>query len=521
MKEIKLNQEAREAIKRGVDILANTVKVTLGPKGRNVVIESDFGPPRFTKDGVSVAREIDVENRVENMGVQAIKEAALDTQVSVGDATTTSTVLAQAIVSEGFKYLATGANPMDLKRGIDASTKRVVQHLSEITEIVAEGQIEHIANVSSNFDPDVSKLIAQAYRDAGSDGLITVEDSKGVDTYVKTVKGMSFDRGYMSPYFVAERDKGNSEAELGRVSVLLIDEEITNFNDLTPILEPIAKEGGSVIIVVDNMDSLSLSTLVTNFERGSLKSVVVRAPGYGTDRPDLMDDLAAFTGATVISSERGRPLVGASEDFLGVAEKVIVSSEKTIIVNGAGREDLQDRIDKLKEEIQASDDSIGKVKMETRLSNLAGGISVMYVGAPSEVELKEKKDRVKDALSATKAALAEGIVEGGGVALLKSKEVLKGLLDTLKGDQRSGVLILLKALESPIKTIVENAGLSAEVVINEVLLNGLGFDVNTETYVDMKKAGIIDPKKATRVALENASSIAGMILTTEATINSI
>ncbi len=520
MKDIRFKQEARDAIKRGVDILVNTVKVTLGPKGRNVVMERDMGPPRITKDGVTVAREIELENKLENMGAQMVKEAALNTQVLVGDSTTTSSVLAQAIVHEGMKNLVAGASPMDLKRGIDAATKIVVENLNKITEEISGNQIEHIANVSSNYDPEIGKLISKSFKDVGLDGQITVEDSKGVETYVETVKGMSFDRGYVSPYFVSDENKATMEAELHRSSVLLIDDKVENFGDLLPILEPLAKEGGSVLIVVDSIDSLSLSSLVKNFQEGTLKCAVVRAPGYGTDRPDLMDDLAAFTGATVISAERGRPLRGSSEDCLGVAEKIIISNSKTVLVNGTGK-GLPERITKVKEALSLSDDSIQKAKLENRLSNLSGGVSVMYVGAATEVELGEKKDRVKDALSATKAAIAEGIVEGGGVALLKSQVLLEDLISTLEGDQRLGAMILRKALEAPIRTIVENAGLSADVVINEVIKTGKGYDAKENRYVDMKKSGIIDAKKGVRVSLENAASIAGMILTTEATITNI
>lgn len=520
MKDIKLNEEARKGIVKGLNTLADTVKVTLGAKGRNVVIEQEFGPPIITKDGVSVARTIDLEDKVENMGAQMIKEAALNTQMLAADGTTTSTVLSQAIVNEGLKHLISGANPMDLKRGIDKAVGVVVKHLEDTAVEVSGSHIREVANVSSNFDLDLGKMIGQAFEDVGLDGHITVEDSKSTETYIETVKGMSFERGYMSPHFISEENKGANTVEYERVSILLIDDNVERFEDIMPILEPLAKEGQPVLIVVDSMGSDSLKSLVANFQRGSLSNVVVRAPGYGADRVELMDDLAAFTGATIVSAERGRPLRGSSEDVLGVAEKIIVSDKETIIINGVGK-NLDQRIETVREAIKEASDNIEKTKLEERLSNLTGGVSVLFVGATTEVELKEKKERVKDALAATKAAIAEGTVEGGGVALLQSSLKLEELLSEVEGDERMGVLILQKALEAPLRTIVGNAGLSADVVINEVLNSGKGFDVRAGEYVFMRESGILDPKKVTRIALENASSIAGLILTTEATITNV
>jgi len=516
-KDIKFDVEARDSIKRGVDALANAVKVTLGPKGRNVIISKSFGAPQVTKDGVTVAKEIELEDALENMGAQMVKEVASKTNDLAGDGTTTATVLAQAIVKEGLKNVAAGANPMDLKRGIDKAVEAIVENLEKQTTKVGNSSemIKQVASISANNDDVIGDLIAKAFGKVGKEGVITVEEAKGTETYVDVVEGMQFDRGYLSPYFVTDTEK--MQTELDNPMILLYDKKISSMKDLLPILEPVAQQGKSLLIIAEDVDGEALATLVVNKLRGSLKIAAVKAPGFGDRRKAMLEDIAVLTGGTVIAEERGFTLENATIDMLGSAETITIDKDNTTIVNGAGnKSDIKGRVNQIKSQIESTTSDYDKEKLQERLAKLAGGVAVLYVGAASEVEMKEKKDRVDDALHATRAAVEEGIVAGGGVALVRAIEVLKKLTtDTL--DEATGINIVAKAIESPLRTIVENAGGEGSVVINKVLegKKNFGYDAKSETYVDMLKAGIIDPKKVTRIALENAASVAGMILTTE------
>ncbi|MDN3595413.1 chaperonin GroEL [Zunongwangia endophytica] len=516
-KDIKFDIEARDGIKRGVDALANAVKVTLGPKGRNVIISKSFGAPTVTKDGVSVAKEIELEDELENMGAQMVKEVASKTNDLAGDGTTTATVLAQAIVKEGLKNVAAGANPMDLKRGIDKAVEALTKNLAEQTQEVGDSseKIKQVASISANNDELIGELIAEAFGKVGKEGVITVEEAKGTDTYVDVVEGMQFDRGYLSPYFVTNSEK--MTADLENPYILLFDKKISTMKDLMPILEPVAQSGKPLLIIAEDVDGEALATLVVNKLRGSLKIAAVKAPGFGDRRKAMLEDIAILTGGTVISEERGFSLENATIDMLGTAEKVAIDKDNTTVVNGSGDDNaIKERVNQIKAQIETTTSDYDKEKLQERLAKLAGGVAVLYVGAASEVEMKEKKDRVDDALHATRAAVEEGIVAGGGVALVRAKAVLEAI-STENADEATGIQIVARAIESPLRTIVENAGGEGSVVINKVLEGDkdYGYDAKTDTYVDMMKAGIIDPKKVTRVALENAASVSGMILTTE------
>ena len=516
-KDIIFDLDARNGIKRGVDALANAVKVTLGPKGRNVIIGKSFGAPVVTKDGVSVAKEIELEDPLENMGAQMVKEVASKTNDLAGDGTTTATVLAQAIVKEGLKNVAAGANPMDLKRGIDKAVEAIVNDLEKQTTKVGNSsdKIKQVAAISSNNDEAIGSLIATAFGKVGKEGVITVEEAKGTDTYVDVVEGMQFDRGYLSPYFVTNSEKMHTELE--NPMILLCDKKISSMKDLMPVLEPVAQQGKSLLIIAEDVDGEALATLVINKMRGSLKIAAVKAPGFGDRRKAMLEDIAILTGATVISEERGFTLENTTVEMLGTAETVTIDKDNTTIVNGAGKKtDIKTRVGQIKSQIETTTSDYDKEKLQERLAKLAGGVAVLYVGAASEVEMKEKKDRVDDALHATRAAVEEGIVAGGGVALIRAQNTL-GKITTTNLDETTGVQIVAKAIEAPLRTIVQNAGGEGSVVINKVLegKKNYGYDAKSETYVDMLKAGIIDPKKVTRIALENAASVAGMILTTE------
>ena len=516
-KEIKFDIEARDGLKRGVDALANAVKVTLGPKGRNVIISKSFGAPTVTKDGVSVAKEIELQDPLENMGAQMVKEVASKTNDLAGDGTTTATVLAQAIVREGLKNVAAGANPMDLKRGIDKAVKAVVTELGKQSQKVGDSidKIRQVAAISANNDDTVGELIADAFKKVGKEGVITVEEAKGTDTYVDIVEGMQFDRGYLSPYFVTNSEK--MIAELENPFILLYDKKISTMKDLLPVLEPVAQSGKSLLIIAEDIDGEALATLVVNKLRGALRIAAVKAPGFGDRRKAMLEDIAILTGGTVIAEERGYTLENATIDMLGRAERVAIDKDNTTIVNGAGSsENIKARVGQIKAQLEVTTSDYDKEKLQERLAKLAGGVAVLYVGAPSEVEMKEKKDRVDDALHATRAAVEEGIVAGGGVALLRAKSVL-AKVKAVNSDEATGIQIVAKALEAPLRTIVENAGGEGSVVVAKVLesRSSTGYNAKTEQYVDMFRAGIIDPKKVTRVALENAASVSGMILTTE------
>ena len=516
-KDIKFDVDARDGLKKGVDALANAVKVTLGPKGRNVIISKSFGAPTVTKDGVSVAKEVELEDELENMGAQMVKEVASKTNDLAGDGTTTATVLAQAIVKEGLKNVAAGANPMDLKRGIDKAVKAIVSDLEKQAKKVDDTseKIKQVASISSNNDNTIGELIATAFGKVGKEGVITVEEAKGMETYVDVVEGMQFDRGYLSPYFVTDADK--MIADLENPYILLFDKKISNLQEILPILEPVAQSSRPLLIIAENVDGQALATLVVNKLRGGLKIAAVKAPGFGDRRKAMLEDIAILTGGTVISEERGFSLENATLDLLGTAETITIDKDNTTIVNGNGdAETIKARVNQIKAQIETTTSDYDKEKLQERLAKLAGGVAVLYVGAASEVEMKEKKDRVDDALHATRAAVEEGIVAGGGVALVRAKSVLEKITtDNL--DEVTGVQIVNRAIEAPLRTIVENAGGEGSVVINKVLegKKDFGYDAKSETYVDMLEAGIIDPKKVTRVALENAASVAGMILTTE------
>ncbi|HMR16207.1 MAG TPA: chaperonin GroEL [Mariniflexile sp.] len=516
-KDIKFDIEARDGLKRGVDALANAVKVTLGPKGRNVIISKSFGAPQVTKDGVTVAKEIELKDALENMGAQMVKEVASKTNDLAGDGTTTATVLAQAIVKEGLKNVAAGANPMDLKRGIDKAVDAIIKDLEKQSKKVGNSSemIKQVASISANNDDTIGDLIAKAFSKVGKEGVITVEEAKGMDTYVDVVEGMQFDRGYLSPYFVTDTDK--MIADLDNPYILLFDKKISNLQEILPILEPVAQSGRPLLIVAEDVDGQALATLVVNKLRGGLKIAAVKAPGFGDRRKAMLEDIAILTGGTVISEERGFTLENADLSMLGTAETVTVDKDNTTIVNGAGDAiDIKARVNQIKAQIETTTSDYDKEKLQERLAKLAGGVAVLYVGAASEVEMKEKKDRVDDALHATRAAVEEGIVAGGGVALVRAKSVLEKIT-TENLDEVTGIQIVARAIEAPLRTIVENAGGEGSVVVAKVMegKGSFGYDAKSETYVDMLKAGIIDPKKVTRIALENAASVAGMILTTE------
>ncbi|WGK94784.1 MULTISPECIES: chaperonin GroEL [Flavobacterium] len=516
-KDIKFDIEARDGLKRGVDALANAVKVTLGPKGRNVIIGKAFGGPNVTKDGVTVAKEIELQDPLENMGAQMVKEVASKTNDLAGDGTTTATVLAQAIVKEGLKNVAAGANPMDLKRGIDKAVDAIVEDLSKQAKVVGNNseKIKQIASISANNDEVIGELIASAFGKVGKEGVITVEEAKGTDTFVDVVEGMQFDRGYLSPYFVTNPEK--MEAELDSPYILLYDKKVSSLKELLPVLEPVAQSGKPLLIIAEDVDGEALSTLVVNKLRGALKIAAVKAPGFGDRRKAMLEDIAILTGGTVISEERGYTLENTTIDMLGTAKRVTIDKDNTTIVSGAGDADtIKNRVNQIKGQMETTTSDYDKEKLQERLAKLAGGVAVLYVGAASEVEMKEKKDRVDDALHATRAAVEEGIVAGGGVALLRAKTVLSKIKAD-NADEATGIQIVSRAVEAPLRTIVENAGLEGSVVVAKVAegKGDFGYNAKTDAYVDMLKAGIIDPKKVTRVALENAASVSGMILTTE------
>lgn len=519
-KEIKFNIKAREELKNGVDALANAVKVTLGPKGRNVIIEKKFGAPHITKDGVSVAREVELEDSFQNMGAQLVKEVASKTGDQAGDGTTTATVLAQAIVNVGLKNVAAGANPMDLKRGIDKAVSKVVEGIRSQAQEVDDdiSKIENVARVSANNDEQIGKLIAEAMEKVKKEGVITVEEAKGTETTVEVVEGMQFDRGYISPYFVTNSEK--MECEMDSPYILLYDKKISNLKDMLPILEAVAQSGRPLLIIAEDVDNEALATLVVNRLRGSLKICAVKAPGFGDRRKEMLEDIAILTGGVVVSEIKGMQLSQATINDLGTAEKVTVNKDNTIIVNGAGSKDaIAARIAQIKSQIETTTSNYDKEKLHERLAKLAGGVAVLYIGAPSEVEMKEKKDRVDDALSATRAAIAEGIVPGGGVAYIRCLPAL----DELKGDnddENTGIAIIRRAIEEPMRQIVENAGVEGAVILQKVKegTGDFGYNARTDTYENFFSTGVIDPAKVTRVALENAASIAGMFLTTECVI---
>ncbi len=519
-KEIKFNIKAREELKNGVDALADAVKVTLGPKGRNVIIEKKFGAPHITKDGVSVAREIELEDPFQNMGAQLVKEVASKTGDQAGDGTTTATVLAQAIVNVGLKNVAAGANPMDLKRGIDKAVSCVVEGIKSQSQEVDDDidKIENVARVSANNDEEIGRLIAEAMKKVKKEGVITVEEAKGTETTVDIVEGMQFDRGYISPYFVTNSEK--MECEMDSPYILLFDKKISNLKDLLPILEAVAQSGRPLLIIAEDVDNEALATLVVNRLRGSLKICAVKAPGFGDRRKEMLEDIAVLTGGTVISEVKGMQLSQASVQELGTAEKITINKDNTIIVNGSGsKQAISDRVNQIKAQIETTTSNYDKEKLQERLAKLAGGVAVLYIGAPSEVEMKEKKDRVDDALSATRAAIAEGIVPGGGIAYIRclpKLEELKGDND----DENTGIAIIRRAIEEPLRQIVANAGLEGAVVIQKVKdgSGDFGYNARTDTFENFFSTGVIDPAKVTRVALENAASIAGMFLTTECVI---
>ena len=515
-KEIKFNIEARNGLKNGVDALANAVKVTLGPKGRNVVISKSYGRPQVTKDGVTVAKEVELKDNLENMGAQMVKEVASRTNDLAGDGTTTATILAQAIVSEGLKNVAAGANPMDLKRGIDKAVSIIVDHLANnaIPVDKSSDMIRHVASISANNDHVIGDLIAAAFEKVGKEGVITVEEAKGMETYVNVVEGMQFDRGYLSPYFVTNQEK--MSVDLENPYILIVNSKISVMKDLIPVLELVAQSGKSLLIIAEDVDGEALATLVVNKLRGGLKIAAVKAPGFGERRKGMLEDIAVLTGATVISEESGVTLENATLELLGKAETITVDKENTTIVNGSGDADyIEERVLNIKFQIDTCDSEYDKEVLQQRLAKLAGGVAVLYVGAASEVEMREKKDRVDDALAATKAAVEEGVVIGGGVALLNASKIL--IYETNFNDESTGIDIVSRAVKAPFKTICENAGVSADVKLEGVMSRptGTGYNAKTDEYVDMLDAGIIDPKKVTRIALENAASVAGMILTTE------
>jgi chaperonin GroEL len=520
-KQINFNTEARERLKEGVDALANAVKVTLGPKGRNVVIQKSFGAPSITKDGVSVAKEIELEDAVANMGAQMVKEVASKTADAAGDGTTTATVLAQAMVTAGLKNVAAGSNPMDLKRGIEKAVKVIVANLKEQTEQIGEDfdKIQQVAAISANNDEEIGKLIANAMKRVSKDGVITVEEAKGTDTEMKEVIGMQFDRGYLSPYFITDAEK--MEAAYETPYLLITDKKIANMQDLVPVLEKSLQTGRPLLIIAEDVESQALGVLVVNRLRAGLKVVAVKAPGFGDRRKAMLEDIAVLTGATVISEDQGYKLENAGLEHLGSCERITVDKDNTIIVGGKGNaDDIKARINQIKQQIESTTSDYDREKLQERLAKMAGGVAVLYVGAATEVEMKEKKDRVDDALHATRAAIEEGIVPGGGVALVRAIDSLKSLTG-VNEDENYGIAIVRKSLEAPIRIIAENAGVDGSLVFHKVLdgKGAFGYNARTDVYEDMKKAGIIDPTKVTRVALENAASIAGLVLTTECVIS--
>ena len=519
-KEIKFDVDAREMLKQGVDQLANAVKVTLGPKGRNVVIEKKFGAPQITKDGVTVAKEVELENRFENTGAQLVKSVASKTGDDAGDGTTTATILTQAIVNEGLKNVTAGANPMDLKRGIDKAVKAVVAYIKENAEIVDDNydKIEQVATVSANNDPEIGKLIADAMRKVSKDGVITIEESKSRDTYINVVEGMQFDRGYLSGYFVTDSDK--MECVMENPYILIYDKKISNIKDFLSILQPAAESGRPLLVIAEDVDSEALTTLVVNRLRGGLKICAVKAPGFGDRRKAMLEDIAVLTGGVVISEEKGLKLEQATLEMLGTCDKVTVSKDNTTIVNGAGeKENIADRIAQIKNEIANTTSTYDKEKLQERLAKMSGGVAVLYVGANSEVEMKEKKDRVDDALCATRAAIEEGVVVGGGTTYIRSLGVLKDIKGE-NADEQTGINIVERAIEEPLRQIVRNAGGEGAVVVQKVREGegDFGYNARKDVYEDLRVAGVIDPAKVARVALENAASIAGMFLTTECLI---
>ena len=522
-KEIKFNIDARNLMKEGADALADAVKVTLGPKGRNVVIDKKFGAPQVTKDGVTVAKEIELEDRFQNMGAQMVKEVASKTNDQAGDGTTTATVLAQSIINVGLKNVAAGANPMDLKRGIDKAVAAVVADLKKQSKAVGDdySKIEQVGTISANNDNTIGKLIADAMAKVKKDGVITVEEAKGTETEVKVVEGMQFDRGYISAYFMTNPDK--METVLDQPQILITDKKISTMKDLMPILEPIAREGRSLLIIAEDVDGEALTTLVVNKLRGTLKVAAVKAPGFGDRRKEMLQDIATLTGAVVVSEERGFTLENATPDMLGRAEKVVIDKENTTIVNGAGdKEAIADRANQIRKQIKTTTSDYDREKLQERLGKLAGGVAVLYVGAASEVEMKEKKDRVEDALNATRAAVEEGIIPGGGVALVRAETVL----EKVKGeneDEVTGIRIVARAIEEPIRTIAANAGKEGSVIVQKVKegKGDFGYNARTDTFENLLSTGVIDPTKVVRVALQNAASVAGMFLTTECALADI
>jgi chaperonin GroEL len=522
-KKITFDTEARDALKKGVDALANAVKVTLGPKGRNVVIDKQFGGPSITKDGVTVAKEIELEDTLENMGAQMVKEVASKTNDLAGDGTTSATVLAQAIISNGLKNVAAGANPMDLKRGIDKAVSAIIKDINKQAQQVGDSydKIEQVASISANNDNVIGSLIAEAMKKVKTEGVITVEEAKGTDTTVEVVEGMQFDRGYLSPYFITDADK--MEVELENPYILIFDQKISAMKDLLPILEQTAKSGKPLMIIAEDVDGEALSTLVVNKIRGALKVAAVKAPGFGDRRKAMLEDIAILTNGTVVSEERGFKLESTTLEMLGTTEKIVIDKDNTTIVNGAGnKKSISARVNQIKTQIETTTSDYDKEKLQERLAKLAGGVAVLYVGAATEVEMKEKKDRVDDALAATRAAVEEGIVPGGGVSIVRASQSL----DKLKAendDEQTGINIIYRAVEEPLRQIVENAGLEGSVIVAKVKDGkaDFGFNAKTETFESLYKAGVIDPAKVVRVALENASSVAGMLLTTECVISNI
>ncbi len=519
-KDIKFNTDARDLLKQGVDQLANAVKVTLGPKGRNVVIEKKFGAPQITKDGVTVAKEVELEDKFQNTGAQLVKSVASKTGDDAGDGTTTATILTQAIVNEGLKNVTAGANPMDLKRGIDKAVAKVVEHIKANAEVVGDNydKIEQVATVSANNDPEIGKLLADAMRQVSKDGVITIEESKSRDTNIGVVEGMQFDRGYLSPYFMTDADK--MECVMENPYILIYDKKISNLKDFLPILQPAAESGRPLLVIAEDVDSEALTTLVVNRLRGGLKICAVKAPGFGDRRKAMLEDIAVLTGGVVISEEKGLKLEQATLEMLGSADKVNVTKDNTTIVNGHGaKENIKDRVAQIKNEIAATKSSYDKEKLQERLAKLAGGVAVLYVGANSEVEMKEKKDRVDDALCATRAAIEEGVVVGGGTTYIRAQKDLKDLKGD-NADEQTGINIVCRAIEEPLRQIVANAGGEGAVVVNKVREGegDFGYNARKDIYEDLRAAGVIDPAKVARVALENAASIAGMFLTTECLI---
>ena len=520
-KEISFNRDAREKLKAGIDALANAVKVTLGPKGRNVVIQKSFGAPAITKDGVTVAKEIELDDPVENMGAQMVKEVASKTADAAGDGTTTATVLAQAMVAAGLKNVAAGANPMDLKRGIDKAVKSAISHLQGQSEVIGNDykKIQQVAAISANNDEEIGTLIADAMKRVTKDGVITVEEAKGTDTYVEEVIGMQFDRGYLSPYFVTNAE--TMVAEYENPAILIYDKKISNMQEIVPILEKVVGAGRSLLIIAEDIESQALGVLVVNRLRAQLKVIAVKAPGFGDRRKAMLEDIAILTGGTVISEEKGYKLENVEMEHLGTCEKITVDKDNTTVVNGAGQQtDIDARVGQIKQQIETTTSDYDKEKLQERLAKLAGGVAVLYVGAATEVEMKEKKDRVDDALHATRAAVEEGIVPGGGVALVRAISSLRNLKG-VNEDENIGIQIVKKSLEAPLRTISENSGVEGSVVLQRVARSkgDMGYNARTDKFENLKKAGVIDPTKVTRVALENAASISGMVLTTECVVS--